>query len=98
MILKELLAEIETSTHPVAKALYKSESCKLLFIAFKKGMILKEHKTNLPSKLIVLSGSIIYKQGDITKHLTSYEDTDIPEQIIHSVTCTDDALCILRQG
>jgi hypothetical protein len=38
MIIKEILAELATKGHPVAKALYKSDGFKVLAIAFKKGI------------------------------------------------------------
>ncbi len=98
MIIKEILEQLKTSKSPVAKALHKGEHFKVLALALSKGMILKEHKTALPAKLVVLSGSVIYNEGD--KHLTlnQYDQTDIPVSIIHSVECTSDALCLLTQG
>ncbi len=61
-------------------------------------MIMKEHKTSLPAKLFVLYGTVLYKEGALTKTLHQYEETEIPQDIIHSVECIDDALCILVQG
>lgn len=98
MIIKDLLLQLETSLHPVAKAIHKGEHFKVLALAFKKGMSLKEHKTSLNAKLVVLSGEVIYKEGDIIKKLVQYDETDIPLGVMHSVDCTEDALCILTQG
>jgi quercetin dioxygenase-like cupin family protein len=98
MIIKDILLQLETSEHPVAKAIHKGEHFKVLALAFKKGMVLKEHKTALAAKLTVFSGSVIYKEGDIQKELNQYDETDIPVGIIHSVECVEDALCLLTQG
>ncbi|MCU0423824.1 MAG: hypothetical protein MUC81_13540 [Bacteroidia bacterium] len=98
MIIQELFQQLETSSHPVARALHKTDHSKALAIGFKKGMIMKEHKTSLPAKLFVLYGTVLYKEGALTKTLHQYEETEIPQDIIHSVECIDDALCILVQG
>ncbi len=98
MIIKDILAQLETATHPVAKAIHKGEHFKVLAIGFKKGMILKEHTTALPAKLSVLFGAVLYKEGAIVKTLLQYDETDIPVDIVHSVECTEDALCLLTQG
>jgi quercetin dioxygenase-like cupin family protein len=98
MIIKELLFQLKSSSYPVAKILQKSEHHKVLIIGFKKGMILKEHKTNFPSKLIVLNGALFYKQNKLHKHLLQYDETDIPVNCLHSVECIEDAICLLAQG
>jgi quercetin dioxygenase-like cupin family protein len=98
MIIKDIFQQLESSDHPVAKAIHKGENFKVLALVFKKGMILKEHKTSLTAKLTILQGSVIYKQGEILKALEQYDETDIPAGAIHSVECTNDALCLLTQG
>ena len=98
MIINEVLAELETKEHPVAKALYKKEGFKILVLAFKKSMILKEHKANVPTKLIVLEGKIIYESNATEMILNKYDEFDIPVNDLHAVHALDDALCMLVQG
>ncbi len=98
MIIKDLLSQLEGSTQPVLKSLRENDQFKVIAIGFKKGMVLKEHKTNLPAKLTVLFGSVLYKEGTNSKMLYQYDETEIPIQVLHSVECTEDALCILIQG
>jgi quercetin dioxygenase-like cupin family protein len=98
MTIKNVLELLELATTPVAKVIHKGDHFKVLALAFKKGMILKEHKSNLPAKLTVLEGSVIYFENDGQKVLNKYETTDIPIGVIHSVECTQDALCLLTQG
>ena len=93
-----MLAELETKDHPVAKALYKSDAFKVLAIAFKKGMVLKEHKANLPSKLITMQGAVMYKNNDIERFLHQYDEHVIPAEEIHFVEAVEDSLCMLIQG
>ena len=98
MIIREILVQLETSTHPVAKAIHKSDHFKVLAIGFKKGMVLKDHKAHQPSKLTVLSGRVMYNEGERNFDLKQYDETDIPVEIIHSVEALEDSLCLLTQG
>lgn len=98
MIIKEILRQLETAVHPVAKALHIGDHFKVLTIGFKKGMILKEHQAHLPSKLFVLNGEVIYKEGDVTTTLSAYDEMAIPVQVLHSVEALADSLCLLTQG
>lgn len=98
MIIKEILAELETKNHPVAKALYKSDAFKVLAIAFKKDMVLKEHKAHLPSKLIIMQGAVMYKNMDMERFLHQYDEHIIPADEIHFVEAIEDSLCMLIQG
>ncbi|MBL7682151.1 MAG: hypothetical protein JNK00_02230 [Flavipsychrobacter sp.] len=98
MLIKEILTEIETSTHPVAKALHKGEHFKVLVIGFKNGMVLKEHKAHMPSKLTVMDGTVEYRQGEEIVVLNKYDSLDIPVDEVHSVLATVDSMCLLTQG
>ncbi len=98
MIIKEILQQLETSTHPVAMPLHKGDHFKVLVIGFKSGMRLKEHKANLPSKLIVLEGKVIYRQEGKETLLQKFDETEIPVNIIHSVEAKEDSICLLAQG
>ena len=97
-MIREMIDEVETSAHPVARALHKGEHFKILVIAFKKGMKLKDHQTHLNAKLTVLEGHIAYIQGESKIKLIKFEDIDIPVNVIHSVEALQDSLCLLSQG
>jgi len=98
MVLKDIMAALEKAAHPVAKALHKGEHFKVLAIGFKKGMILKEHQAHLPTRLFVLYGQIIYRENEVSTTLSTYEETEIPINILHSVEAVEDSLCLLTQG
>ena len=98
MILKEIIASLKNAEHPVAKALHKGDHFKVLAMGFKKGMVLKEHKAHLPTKLFVLNGQVIYKENEISTTLSTYEEIEIPINILHSVEAVEDSLCLLTQG
>ena len=98
MIIKEILSELEMKDHPVAKALFKKEGFKVLVLAFKDGMVLKEHKANVPTKLVVLEGSVNYKSETTEIELGKYDEFEIPVDEVHAVHATANALCMLVQG
>jgi quercetin dioxygenase-like cupin family protein len=98
MTIKEILKQLETSEYPVAKPLHKGENFKVLVIGFKSGMKLKEHQANLPSKLTVISGKVIYRQEDTATELQKFDEINIPVNITHSVEAMEDSICLLTQG
>ena len=98
MAIKEILKQLETSGHPIAKPLYKGDNFKVLVIGFKSGMKLKDHQAHIPSKLTVLSGKVIYKQHEAETELQKFDEVEIPVNIIHSVKAKEDSICLLIQG
>jgi hypothetical protein len=64
MMIREIIEEVETSAHPVAGALHKGEHFKILVIAFKKGMKLKDHRAHLFQNLRFWRAVLLtYKTG-----------------------------------
>lgn len=98
MIIQEILTQLETSSHPVAKVLQKGENFKILAIGFKKDMILKDHKTSYNSKLLVINGSVKYVQNQIIIIANQYDEIAIPVNEIHQVTALTDSVCLLIQS
>jgi len=98
MTIIEILKQLETSDHPIAKPLYKGNNFKVLVIGFKSGMKLKDHQAHIPSKLTVISGSVIYKEHETKTSLQKFDEIEIPVDTIHSVEATEDSLCLLTQG
>jgi quercetin dioxygenase-like cupin family protein len=98
MIIQEILSQLETSSHPVAKVLQKGENFKVLAIGFKKDMMLKDHKTAHQSKLVVLNGSVKYVQNEMMVIANQYDEVLIPINEIHQVTALTDSLCLLIQS
>lgn len=98
MVIQEIHEKLKTSTKPVARLYYKSGDVKTIFIGFKKGMILDQHKTHLPARLMVMSGQVSYIQASEFTNLRQYEYKDIPVDIMHEVHADEDSLCMLIQG
>ena len=98
MTIKDIKLKLKTSNNPVAKSLHQGLGFKTLIIGFKKGMILKEHKAHIKSKLTVLEGAVIYKEEHRIIELEQYDEMEIPIEITHSVEAKEDSLCIVTQG
>jgi quercetin dioxygenase-like cupin family protein len=98
MIIKEVLSKLNVSAHPVAMALHKGKDFKALIIGMKKGMLLKEHKAAIPSKLTVLTGVVIYREADREVRMSQHDTLDIPIEKSHQVEAEEDTICLLTQG
>ena len=61
-------------------------------------MVLKEHKANVPTKLIVLEGSVNYKSERTEIKLGKYDEFEIPINELHAVNALADSVCMLIQG
>lgn len=98
MTAKDIEQQLETATHPVAKAFHKGDHFKVLMIGFRKGMTMKEHVAHSPSKLLVLKGELSFLMAGKTQVLVSLDEIDIPVNIAHSLFAETDSLCLLTQG
>ena len=98
MTIKSIYEKLEQATNPVAQVLHKGENSKVLVIGFKKGMTLKEHVTNTPSKLTILLGSVEFNEPEQSVILGMFDEIIIPTGVLHSVLAIEDSLCLLTQG
>lgn len=98
MTIKVVKEKLQTSKGPVALSLHQGSGFKTLVMGFNKGMILKEHKAHLKSKLTVLEGSVVYQEKERKVTLHQYEEVDIPVEEIHWVEALQDSICLLTQG
>ncbi|HCR49732.1 MAG TPA: hypothetical protein DIW24_08885 [Bacteroidetes bacterium] len=98
MTLKHLKAALATATQPLLVPLAKTDQTKVIAIGFKKGMVLRKHKTAIPAKLYVLEGQVQYEAESGHMVLSEYEETPIRADEYHQVTAQEEALCLLIIG
>lgn len=98
MIVQKILDQLEVSETPVAKSFHTGDHFKVLIFGFKKGMKLEDHKAYHPTKLLVLSGDIMYHQNKKDIRLKKFDEIDIPAEVPHSLGAIDDSLVLLTQG
>lgn len=100
MVIKTVLEQLENqdTDRPSIKILKKGEGYKVIVLGFKKGMILKEHSTPIPAKLVVIEGKVNYKEADRVVPLDKFDEMDIPINVIHAVEALEESICFLIQG
>jgi len=95
--LHQLRRERIKSELPVVKVVDKGNDFKMVGIALAKSVELKDHKTNLASKLIVIEGSVEYKENARSFTLHQFDEIDIPVNELHALVAKEDSLCLLIQ-
>ena len=98
MTIQSILQQLENSDKPVAKSFHTEDDFKVLIFGFKKGMRLEDHRAYHPTKLLVISGDIMYHQNQKETRLQQYDEIEIPAEVTHSVGAIDDSLVLLTQG
>lgn len=98
MIIQDVLSQLEDAAGPVVKVLQRTDNIKVIALGFKKGMILKEHKTGVTTKLLIMDGCVIYKKAEASVVMDKYDDLDIPINVLHSVEALEDSVCLLIQS
>lgn len=98
MTLKEILSEIETTDKPVVKELPNAKDHQVLAIGLQKWAILKEHKTDIPAKLYVLKGEVVYRTDGNDMIVKQYEEQVINVGDLHSVKAHENSLFLVIKG
>ncbi len=98
MILKEIIQDLETAKDPVYKMLWKGESSHTLAIGFKKGMQLHKHKSDIPARIIVIKGEVVYNSENGAVTLGLYNEFQIPIKEYHWVDANEDSLMLVMKG
>ena len=98
MTIKEIVKELETAEKPVAKMLRKGEAFNVLAIGFRKGMVLTKHKSNLPARLVVIKGEVVYNNDSKGTTLSLYDEYEIPVDEIHWVEANEDSIITVIKG
>ncbi len=98
MILKNILTEIQGADKPVARMFRKGEHFHVLAIGFKERMVLEEHKSNLPARIVVIKGEVVYNNDHSATTLGLYDEYEIPVDELHWVEANRDSLMLVIKG
>jgi len=98
MVLKEIIKDLESSKDPVYKMLHKWETSHILAIGFKKGMLLKKHKSDIPARIVVIKGEVVYSSDNGSTTLGLYDEYEIPVKEFHWVEANEDSLMLVMKG
>ena len=98
MILNDILKELNTADKPIVKRLQEGKGFHVLAIGLKNKVVLKEHKTDVPAKLVVIKGQVIFKSGNVMVTLNTYDEHTINVKEMHSVEAIEDSLFLVIKG
>lgn len=98
MTLKDIIAQIETADKPVVKLLRDGKDFDVLAIGLKEKVVVKEHLTDIPAKLVVIKGRVIYKTSNLDVTLELYDEHIIKVGELHSVEAVKDSLFLVIKG
>lgn len=95
MTIQSILEKLPDSEKPIVQILHKHNDAKVLAIAFKRGMVLKEHKAQVDGKLLCIAGKVVYIEGNNRFEINKFQEKEITAFIPHSVEAIDDSICII---
>jgi len=98
MIIEQVLTALETAAGPVVKVLQQNTQFKVIVLGFKKGMVLKEHDTDVNTNLVVIEGKVEYRGADRHVVLHKFDEINIALKVLHSVVALEDSICFLIKG
>lgn len=98
MTIKNILLELDASEKPLGKVLRKGEDFHVLAIAFKKRMVLEEHRIHIPAKLLVIKGEVVFNTDYSATTLSLYDEYEIPADELHWIEAIEDSIILVIKG
>lgn len=95
MTVKEILSELPTATKPLVHKFEQEAGSHVLAIGLNKNVILKEHKSEIPARILVIKGRITYIAGDKRTKLELFDEHIIPIGEYHSVEPQEDSVFLV---
>ena len=79
-----------TADKPFVLSVRKTEKLNIMAVGLLKGQVLTKHKTQLPTTLIVLRGTILFRVNVEEIRLAAFDVYQIPIDIDHEVIGVDE--------
>lgn len=95
MLVKEILSELPTAAKPIVRKFEQEEGSHVLAIGLNKNVILKEHKSDIPARILVIKGAITYIAGKKRTELGLFDEHIIPVGEYHSVEPQEDSIFLV---
>ena len=97
--LQEHLKSLKELHSPITFLIDKNNHFKLIALGFKNGTVLPNHSTARESKLIVVKGTVFYKENNQEAvRLNELSYFEIPLHTVHQLQGTEDSICLLLQS
>jgi quercetin dioxygenase-like cupin family protein len=95
MLVREILSELATATKPLVRKFPQEEGSHVLAIGLNKDVILKEHKSDIPARILVIKGAITYVAGEKKTQLDIFDEHIIPIGEYHSIEPQEDSIFLV---
>ena len=95
MLVKEILSELPAASKPLVRRFEQKEGSHVLAIGLKKNVILKEHKSDIPARILVIKGAVTYITKGKRIELQLFEEHVIPIGEYHSVEPQEDSIFLV---
>lgn len=95
MLVKEILSELSSAKKPVIRKFEQEEGSHVLAIGLNRDVILKEHKSDIPARILVIKGAITYVAGENRTNLQLYDEHIIPIGEYHAVEPHEDSIFLV---
>ena len=95
MLVKEILSELPTATKPLVRKFEQENGSHVLAIGLKANVVLKEHKSDIPARILVIKGAINYVVGGTKTKLELHDEHVIPIGEYHSVEPLEDSIFLV---
>ena len=95
MLIKEILSELPTATKVLVKRFEQEEGSHVLAIGLNRDVILKEHKSDIPARILVIKGAVTYISGEKRTRLDLFDEHIIPVGEYHAVEPHEDSIFLV---
>ena len=95
MLVKEIISELPTATKPVVRKFEQEDGSHVFAIGLNGDVTLKEHKSDIPARILVIKGAITYIAGEKRTELGLFDEHIIPIGEYHSVEPKEESIFLV---
>lgn len=95
MLVKEILSELPTAKKLLVRKFDQEDGSHVLAIGLNKEVLLHEHKSDIPARILVIKGSVTYIAGNKKTRLNLYDEHIIPIGEYHAVEPHEDSIFLV---
>lgn len=95
MLVKEIISELPGAKKPIVRRFEQESGSHVLAIGLNKDVVLKEHKSDIPARILVIKGSVTYRAGEKKVGLGLFDEHIIPIGEYHSVEPQEDSVFLV---
>lgn len=98
MIIQEIINLMPSSDKVITRILRKYDQNRIIAIGLNKGLILPDHISSVPALLIPIQGKVYFRSEVLSIEVQTFDELEIPINVIHSLEAVEDSVCILIKG